>query len=116
VYALPAILLVRASTTEPKSTPTTTAATARSAAPARAKAGALRKFNQLRVDFLLGLLQNVEERSGRLGVVAGEKGDGRAGGACTSRAADTMHIVLNVSGEIKVDDKLDVLDIYSTKG
>lgn len=71
-----------------------------------------RQLDQLRVDLLLGLTQDADQVLGGLAVVGSEEGDGSALGAGTARTTDAVDVVLNVPGEVVVDDKLDVLDVY----
>lgn len=66
---------------------------------------------ELRRDDLVGLAQDRAQVSRSLGVLAGEERDGGAAGARTSRTTDAVDIVLDVVGEVVVDDVGDVLDI-----
>ena len=69
------------------------------------------QLKQLGVDVLLGLLQDVDQLLGLLGVAGGEEGVGGAGVLGPSRAADAVNVVLRVAGEVEVDHVLDVRDV-----
>ena len=69
------------------------------------------QLEQLGVDVLLGLLQDVDQLLGLLGVAGGEEGVGGAGVLGPSRATDAVDVVLRVVGEVEVHHVLDVGDV-----
>ena len=73
----------------------------------------LHHFIELWVDLLLGLLQDLNELLGLLGVSRGEERVGGASSLGTSSSANAVHIVLSVVGEVQVDDILDIRHIYT---
>ena len=66
-------------------------------------------------DLLLRFFQNINQFSRLLGIGCGEETVGGAGllGPCC--AANTMDIVLSIVGKIKVDHKLNVMNICVEK-
>ena len=64
-----------------------------------------------RLDGLAGLAEHTDQFAGHLGIVSGEKGEGRSSSVGAPRATDSMDIVFNVAGHVVIDDKFDVLDI-----
>ena len=63
---------------------------------------------QLLIDQGLNLLENFD-------IVLGNKRDGFAHPASTSRAANTMYVVLRVGRDIEIDDNVDVGDVEATR-
>ena len=47
-------------------------------------------------------------------VIKADKGDGTAFGAGAGGTADAMHIVFRVVGDVKVDDKVYVINVNTT--
>lgn len=63
----------------------------------------------------MGLLQDSDKLLSLLGIVHCEEGERRAGISTTTSTTDTMDVVLDIVGEIVVDDELDILDIWRTR-
>lgn len=97
-----------AATVTTETATTTAAAAVPGVAAATVEAG---HFEEFRVDFLLGLLEDGDEVAGLLVVFLGEEGDGSTLGASTSGTADTVDIVFAVVGVVVVDDVCNTLDI-----
>ena len=70
---------------------------------------------QARGDFLLRLIQNAHQVASRTRILGGEEGISSAVAASTGRTADAVNVILSVVGEIIVDYKSDVLDVYSSQ-
>jgi hypothetical protein len=92
-----------------------TAATASttSAAATAAEARALTSdgLKELR-DFLVGLLQQVEEVTNDSAVAAVEESSGNTSVSCTSGTTDTMDVVVNIGREVVVDHVSDIWDTF----
>ena len=67
--------------------------------------------DQVVVDRLVGVAQHLDELVGASAVPLGEEGVSDSRGTTATCSANTMNVILNLFGEIIVDDKLDVLDI-----
>lgn len=66
------------------------------------------------IDGLMGLLQYPDEIPRQLpAIVVGEEGDGGAVSVGATGASDAVDVVFDVVGKVVVDDKLDVLYIYT---
>lgn len=89
------------SATKATAAATTTTASETTSTASTAKATHL--FNLTR-DLLLGLTQNANQLSGRLGVLGGEVGVGGTSAASTTSTADLVNVVLSVGGEVVVDN------------
>lgn len=72
-------------------------------------------IQQAGVDLLMGLLQDSDKLLGLLRIVHCEEGERRAGVSSTTSTTDTMDVVLDIVGEIVVDDEFDILDIWRTR-
>jgi len=64
---------------------------------------------------LLRVTEELDEIFSVLRVVARKERDGGTLGTGTSSSSDTMDIILDIVGEIEVDDKLHILHICCTK-
>ncbi len=65
-------------------------------------------------DLLFRLRQELEQITTDVPVAIVEEGRGQAKVPHTTRAANTMDVLLNVAGEVKVDDVLHVWDVQSS--
>jgi hypothetical protein len=66
---------------------------------------------KLRIDFLFSFSENDQEVFGLLGVVVSKERNGGTLSTRTTGSTNTMDIVLAVVGVVKVDHKVDTLDI-----
>lgn len=65
---------------------------------------------------LIRLLHQLNERAGDAGVFVAEKGGGEASLAGAARAPDTVHVVVDVGGQVVVDDVADVRNVETASG
>ena len=69
-------------------------------------------FAKFSRDLLLSILHDLDELRDHLELIRGDEAVRSSGRAGTTGTSDTMNIVFQSVGEIVVDYKLDVFDIY----
>ena len=67
---------------------------------------------QSRRNILLGFAEHVDEITGTASIAASEECVRSASSGSTGSTTDAVHVILNVVGEVVVDDKANVLDIF----
>jgi len=75
-----------------------------------------RHLQQFWINYLVGLLQDVDQIFGLFDVGDGEK---RVSSACvcrTSGSSNTMDVILGARGIIKIDDEFDVINVQAPSG
>lgn len=74
---------------------------------------AVGEFQQFRIYNLIRLLQHLYQIVGFVGVVGREEGVRRASLLSAASTADTMNVILGTGGVVKIDDKLDVFNVWN---
>jgi hypothetical protein len=93
---------------------TTTASTATATAAAATEARALTSDAlEEGGDFLVGLLEQLEEITDDTAVATVEEGGCDTGVSGTTSTTDTMNVIVNVGGQIVVDDVSDIINIQT---
>ena len=93
-------------------TTTSTTATGASAAIGGLASNGLKESGNL----LIGLLEKIDELSNDGSVTAVEEGRGNTGVSSTAGTTDTMDVVVNIRGQIVVDNVGDIGNIQATSG
>lgn len=73
------------------------------------------QLDQLRIDHLFGLLEHVNQITRFGGIVRGEECVRRPGVVAATGAPNSMNVILRRGREVKVDDKLYVVHIQTTR-
>lgn len=68
---------------------------------------------QIWVNVLVDTLQHLDQVTSGSRVALSEEGNGGTLLASTTGTTDTVNVVLNIVGKIKVDHELDVLNVYT---